>query len=67
MKTPRCLCLLGMLAVASCLFFCACHAFGAELTVRAYIDGRSDLLVQQNHVWWHHYGLCRAGEVERSG
>ena len=25
------------------------------LTVRAEIDGRSELLIQGNDVWWHHY------------
>mgnify|MGYP001444608406 CR=1 FL=1 len=61
MKTSRCLCLLGIFIVAACLFFPAHHAQGGELTVSAYIDGRSDLLIQQNHVWWHHYDCAAPG------
>ncbi|MDI6792700.1 MAG: clostripain-related cysteine peptidase, partial [bacterium] len=35
----------------------------SELRVRAYIDGRSHLLIQGNEVWWHHYDNAAPGRL----
>ena len=46
------------------------HARGAEtaggptLTVRAYIDGRSDLILHRNTVHWHHLDFAAPGRHE---
>lgn len=34
---------------------------GGTLTVRAYIDGRSELRVQGGDLWWHHYDYAAPG------
>jgi hypothetical protein len=35
--------------------------FGAFLNVRALIDGRSQLRIQGNNVWWHHIQYAAPG------
>ena len=35
--------------------------FSCELNIRAYIDGRSHLLIQGSNVWWHHYDNAAPG------
>jgi hypothetical protein len=49
--------------------------FGAQLDVRAFIDGRSDLVIQGNNVWWQNLDgaepesasvLSRAGVLPRT-
>jgi hypothetical protein len=32
------------------------------LNVKAYIDGRSHLLIQDRNVWWHHYDFAAPGQ-----
>ena len=35
------------------------------LTVRAYIDGRSDLILHRNTVHWHHFDYAAPGRIRR--
>ncbi|MCU0600304.1 MAG: hypothetical protein MUE70_13735 [Desulfobacterales bacterium] len=39
----------------------ALPCFGAVLNDRAYIDGRSRLIIQGSHVWWHHLECAAPG------
>lgn len=39
---------------------------GQTLTVRAYIDGRSDLILHRNTVHWHHFDFAAPGRHEGS-
>ncbi len=58
----------GVLALVLCLLLGACSESGEDdpppppptgvtlpLTVRAEIDGRSELRLQGQFIWWHHY------------
>jgi len=39
-------------------------AFSAQLNVKAFIDGRSDLIIQGNNVWWHHLDFAAPGKLD---
>jgi len=49
------------LTIISFVLGATLSVFGAQLDIKAFIDGRSDLVIQGNNVWWHHYDYAAPG------